>query len=175
MICKHCGKENEDNSKFCQNCGVNLSDSFETKDNNFCPKCGAENDQMSKYCIVCGKALTQTKNHTVYTKDRSTQAKLSLIFGILSAVFGILCCCGVLYIPAILTGIASLILGIMSVKSEKKGNAIAGIVLGIIGILLGLFMLGVIMNEDQILEYIRVNYPELWEEIQETLKEQQIG
>ena len=55
MICKYCGKENNDNNRFCVNCGKELDrDSLLT-----CDVCGKDNPVGSIYCIKCGRLLTQ--------------------------------------------------------------------------------------------------------------------
>lgn len=48
MICKNCGKENEDGLTFCQYCGKRLDGK------KICPNCGAVIDEEAKYCGVCG-------------------------------------------------------------------------------------------------------------------------
>jgi rRNA maturation endonuclease Nob1 len=49
MKCGKCGKEYKDSSKFCQNCGENLSRN--------CLACNAENPLIAKFCESCGAAL----------------------------------------------------------------------------------------------------------------------
>ncbi len=46
MFCKKCGKEIDDNSKFCPNCGANLQDEIEVIDSYSAPK--AKNGSTSK-------------------------------------------------------------------------------------------------------------------------------
>ena len=59
----------------------------------------------------------------------------SMILGIVSIVFG---CCTLLSIPCAIVGI---VLGILGIKSEKRGIAIAGIVLSGIGIIASVLIL----------------------------------
>ena len=52
MICPKCHTPNDDEEKFCKNCGFQLSSS------RICPECGVTNDSNSKYCKECGTVLT---------------------------------------------------------------------------------------------------------------------
>ena len=52
MICPKCHTMNDDNEKFCKNCGFQLNSS------RICPECGKTNDSNSKYCKECGTVLT---------------------------------------------------------------------------------------------------------------------
>lgn len=67
-------------------------------------------------------------------KSKNGMALASMILGIVSVVIG---CC---WFISIACAVVALILGILSVKSEKRGMAIAGIVLGSIGILSGIII-----------------------------------
>src|SRR3954471_14577096 len=50
MQCHCCQAENEDGSRFCENCGARLEAS--------CPGCGAPVSAGKKFCRSCGAALT---------------------------------------------------------------------------------------------------------------------
>lgn len=52
--CPKCGKEYDDNFKFCQKDGMQLSESLET---HCCPKCGKPNELNAKFCSSCGHKL----------------------------------------------------------------------------------------------------------------------
>jgi predicted RNA-binding Zn-ribbon protein involved in translation (DUF1610 family) len=47
--CPNCGLQNSKNSKFCNNCGKNLS--------SVCSKCGTSNPLNSSFCSKCGFSL----------------------------------------------------------------------------------------------------------------------
>lgn len=49
IICPNCNSENEDNMKFCGNCGLKLPDPKKT-----CPKCKTEWPLLQKFCGECG-------------------------------------------------------------------------------------------------------------------------
>ena len=52
MICPKCHTVNDDEEKFCRNCGFQLNSA------RICPECGKTNDSNSKYCKECGTVLT---------------------------------------------------------------------------------------------------------------------
>lgn len=55
--CPNCGKENNDNAKFCIECGASLSDH-----NLRCPRCNAVTNANSKICPKCGYRFTSVSN-----------------------------------------------------------------------------------------------------------------
>ncbi len=70
------------------------------------------------------------------TGDRSNWAIASLVLGLVGlAGFTAPVCC------TVLTSIPAIVLGFMSLKSERKGMAVAGIVLGFIGVLMLVVMI----------------------------------
>ncbi len=52
MKCNRCGKVNDPEASFCEQCGASLQSLT-------CPKCGKENKPDSKFCKHCGQALDQ--------------------------------------------------------------------------------------------------------------------
>lgn len=186
MICKVCGKNNEEDAKYCCVCGAELEENDTLKCSNcgnvnpkgavFCGKCGAkigatqtsedhkdlgtvckicgtENIVGTKFCSVCGSQLTSSygnvstvsyspKTDLMYTENSLADklATTSMILGIISAAVNIFC---VLFVIAILAGIASVILAIIALvkKTSLRGKAIAGLVLGIVGFIIGAMIL----------------------------------
>ena len=51
-VCKNCGKENEEDFKFCAYCGEKLSYLV-------CPKCGEEYNEDYNFCGKCGEKLVE--------------------------------------------------------------------------------------------------------------------
>ncbi|MGK9368369.1 double zinc ribbon domain-containing protein [Melioribacter sp. Ez-97] len=52
MICNNCGLNNNDENKFCTNCGVELEKATVS-----CNMCGADNDSSNTYCVSCGAKI----------------------------------------------------------------------------------------------------------------------
>ena len=60
MNCQKCNFQNEENAKFCKNCGVELSfqQSQPTSATRICPKCNFQNvDDIHHFCGKCGAEL----------------------------------------------------------------------------------------------------------------------
>jgi len=64
IICPDCGNENPLGSKFCINCGTDISqihveETTKQEESSYltCPKCGNRNPLGSKFCIKCGTPL----------------------------------------------------------------------------------------------------------------------
>jgi ribosomal protein L40E len=65
VICPKCGYKNPLGSKFCVNCGTDISqipieEIPEQEESSYvvCPKCGFKNPLGSKFCVNCGSPLT---------------------------------------------------------------------------------------------------------------------
>ena len=50
--CRHCGAENGDQARFCQNCGKNLAPEPQV-----CAACGVGNSSDARFCTGCGARL----------------------------------------------------------------------------------------------------------------------
>ena len=127
-FCTKCGKQNEDNAKFCLNCG----NKFESVNNEF-DEMNIESNEVQ----FNGSSYYSSQQTPVYLNNKkSSLDKVSMIIGIIAICFStVLCCC--FPISYILSPIA-IILGIIYVKKypqEKNGKAIAGIVLGAVALM----------------------------------------
>ena len=69
-----------------------------------------------------------------------SKANVSLILGIVSVVFGIIECFFPFVVVGIITGIIAITFGALSIKTQKE-RSIAGILLGVTGILVALIWL----------------------------------
>jgi DNA-directed RNA polymerase subunit RPC12/RpoP len=65
IVCPKCGFKNPLGSKFCVNCGADISqiplEETATQEGTsyiVCPKCGFKNPLESKFCVKCGAPLT---------------------------------------------------------------------------------------------------------------------
>lgn len=109
-----------------------------------CPKCGKEIEDGAKQCVACG-AQFEIAQPAVQTKEASKvdkkckKAKTSFITAIVGLIIaGIIC-----GTYAFVTGIQAL----KEIKTDKelsgKGMAIAGIVLGLLDVVLSIYSLTV--------------------------------
>lgn len=67
MICPKCHTVNDDEEKYCKNCGFQLNSA------RICPECGKTNDSNSKYCKECGAVLTPVNTFRKQVIDESTK------------------------------------------------------------------------------------------------------
>lgn len=77
--------------------------------------------------------VNQSTN-TIPTNDKKGFSIAALVLGIIALV---LCCIWYVSIPC---GIIALILGIIGLKSSKRGMSIAGIITGVIGMILSIVL-----------------------------------
>lgn len=121
-----------------------------------CNSCGHINAEYSNFCVVCGSNLSYSKANieNELVNDKSGLATASMILGIISAVFGVVCCLGYISVAfSIGCGVMAIIFSIISWKSSKQKYAIAGLVCGICGLILGIITLIIVINGEYIMEY----------------------
>jgi len=133
MFCKNCGKELSAGAEFCENCGMAAGQGM-----NYCANCGAALLPGAFACTQCGTATGNTAG-TTYVQE--PQAKGSNVLAIVSLVCGLvslLCGCGLTFLP----GVAAIVCGGISLgkKQDGKGMAVAGLILGIISVILGIIV-----------------------------------
>jgi thiol-disulfide isomerase/thioredoxin len=112
----------------------------------YCEKCGCKNSENAQFCVGCGNKFNiQAKEIVADNKPTDGKATASLVLGIISLVIP---CLG------IITAIIGLILGIVS--KSKNGVKKAGIIINSIAIVLfiiiGIIILTVIPNIENIIE-----------------------
>jgi hypothetical protein len=111
----------------------------------FCPKCGAQADTGSNYCQKCGAALNQPAGATAPPQNApvmmnqtavktSGMAVGSMVLGIISFFVNPVMICSILAI--IFGGTAMGQINRSNGTLRGKGQATAGMVLGIIGIVI---------------------------------------
>ena len=54
--CPYCGKQNDDESLFCTECGKPISQ------DNVCPHCGASVNDDDSFCQSCGKVINESSD-----------------------------------------------------------------------------------------------------------------
>jgi len=112
-------------SKFCSNCGAEVSDGFA-----FCEKCGTPVDGGAPQ--AAGAPVYNAQQSYAQPQDKNGLA----IGGFVCSLVGFLCCQLVTPVGLILS-----IVGLSKAKKLNgagKGLAIAGIIIGAIGIALGI-------------------------------------
>ena len=74
MICPKCHTVNDDEEKFCRNCGFQLNSA------RICPTCGKTNDSNSKYCKECGTVLTPVNTFRKQVIEENTKKSFFSIY-----------------------------------------------------------------------------------------------
>ena len=72
-ICKKCGKELKDGSKFCDNCGTQIHETI------FCPNCGQENSAELVNCQSCGASLEVAQSITPTPQKKRISKKVIMV------------------------------------------------------------------------------------------------
>jgi hypothetical protein len=103
----------------------------------FCPRCGTHNDDNAWKCIQCGADLHTAYPTTYGAIEKTTSSKA--IWSLVLAIIGPCCCTFIL-------GILAIVLGVSARKEIREnpdrltgdGIALAGIIIGIIDIVIGI-------------------------------------
>lgn len=166
MFCKSCGAENEEGAKFCRSCGLPIVPEEVIRENEEIKQAvdnaesataaqetaqpdmqaepqpqpnGAAENQAGQYQGQPQQGYYQQQYKPSVTKS-APNAVISLILGIVSVV----CCCTCLL--GVGCGIAAICVGVSSKKKENNpGMATAGIVLGIVGIVISVLSVIIFM------------------------------
>lgn len=146
MICKACGTNVEEGTKFCTVCGAPVDNGPEKVDAEIVdePKSSDSFSGFSQDSYSSTQSGSTQYEYSSYDESPVPSSKKG--FAIASLVLGILsmlcCCCG--WIPVIF-GAAALVFGILSLSKGYggKGLAVAGIVCCVIGIIGGVITIAV--------------------------------
>ena len=111
----------------------------------YCTNCGNKLDFEARYCTDCGQAVVQTKKIPdpfdpagSYDVPISKQRQQSL-FGLISFLTAIVSIISPFLIAGAIIGGVAVIIGIYAMVKEKvQGFAIAGFVVGLLGVILNL-------------------------------------
>jgi len=156
MYCRVCGKELPDGAVRCDECGTpvegrcdNSNQTNQTNQNNTYSYGGSDasgensyyQDNRSQYQYQ--QAYSNGYGQPVYehqSDGRKGFAIASLVLGIIGLVGS--CCSMVTFgVLSLLLGVVGLILGILGLKSQSKGIAIAGIVMAGLNLIIGVLLL----------------------------------
>ncbi len=107
MICKYCGSSYEENDKFCPICGRSTT---------------GELEPVAEIPVYQPQVNTQADMQETIKNSKNSIAITSFVLGMLNFV-------GLGFLGV---NLASIILGIFGLKSNRKGFAIAGIIISII-------------------------------------------
>ena len=151
-FCRYCGNKLNDDDRFCTACGGKCEDNSEVKVETVnatieespyveCKICGARVDRGEYSCPVCGAPLSNNtkntntnsgyNNYRPASNEKSKMATAGMILGIIGAC-----------LISLLLSVLGLIFGIIGLtqvnsgKGANKGQALAGIILGAVGIVL---------------------------------------
>lgn len=76
MICKNCNTQVSDGSRFCPNCGVQMSvNEPQSHSHGFCTECGAPLQEGLKFCIQCGAQVAKAPLQPVEPQQPMAQAE----------------------------------------------------------------------------------------------------
>ena len=156
MYCKVCGKELPDGAARCSECGTpvdgadnhsnsnynnnsNQNDTYSYDTANRSEDKGYYQDGSSQYQYQQDYSNSQPV-YEHQSNARKGFAIASLVMGILGLV-GTCCSMMTFGVLNLLLGIVGLIFGILGLKSQSKGIAIAGIVMAALNLIIGILLL----------------------------------
>lgn len=105
--------------------------------NNFCPNCGEKNTTNSKFCPNCGNKFVSNVNNSV---DRNTYSGIAIagfVTGLSSLLINFMGLVGL--VATILSAVGLTKTG--ETKQKGRGMAVAGLILGIISVIYGVFQI----------------------------------
>ncbi|MBQ3473406.1 MAG: zinc ribbon domain-containing protein [Methanobrevibacter sp.] len=95
MICPKCHTLNDDEEKYCRECGFQLNSA------RICPTCGKTNDSNSKYCKECGTVLTPVNTFRKQVIEENTKKSFFSLYKV-----PIICALVILLAIGAVTGMA---------------------------------------------------------------------
>lgn len=138
--CKYCGNKLGDNDRFCTACGGKCEEVVEATVNENpyieCKTCGAKVDRREYSCPVCGAPLTGGGAKPSYNPNATEKSKMATA-GMILGILGVTLISWLLSILGFIFGIIGLS-NVNQGRGYNKGQAVAGIVLGIIGFVLSI-------------------------------------
>ena len=150
MFCVKCGKELEDGTKVCPECGTVL-DSYASGDSTGDSYNYTYSDQGQN-----GSQYSYNGGQEPYQQPAKGNGNGFAIAGFVLSLVSILACC--LYYVAIPCAVLAIIFSVLGRKSAYRGLAIAGIVIGIVGLAITLMLLAFaasLVNSGDYYEYMK--------------------
>ena len=95
MICPKCHTVNDEEEKYCKECGFQLNSA------RICPTCGKTNDSNSKYCKECGTVLTPVNTFRKQVIEENTKKSFFSMYKV-----PIICALAILLAIGAVTGMA---------------------------------------------------------------------
>ncbi len=112
----------------------------------YCEYCGNKIENGAEYCSNCGAKIRhevlsgEVVNNSHINMNQSMSNDNTTVAAFICSLIGLICCCGLVAIPGFILSIISLInMQNGKISSEKKGLAIAALILSILAILCGIF------------------------------------
>lgn len=128
-FCVYCGKELDNNCKFCYNCGAEVG--ITTDSDNINDSTDIKNEVNSEFTV------------SNFNSKTSKYVNTMAIIGLVSSILSYFLCCGLLSLPSLIFSIIGLCKANKN-GGEGRGMSIVGIVLSIIPI--AFFILNILLN-----------------------------
>lgn len=158
VFCTNCGAKILEGTKFCGSCGRAVPAAEQaTPIEKRCVSCGTIIQEGVAFCTNCGTSVQQTNTKANYTAPTNQPqegdknlAPIGLTLGIISVVSGFFCFEDSLvtfffFVPAILTGVASIIISAILIlrlilRNKKAGQSIRMSIVMLVLSILGIFL-----------------------------------
>ncbi|MCL2475370.1 MAG: zinc-ribbon domain-containing protein [Chloroflexi bacterium] len=108
----------------------------------FCPRCGSQNSDSAVFCAYCGTRIDGNDRKEQPIIQESVQKPPGYGVAVASLVFGVI---GLALIGPIFSILAIIFGCVAKNQSFKGGQATAGIVLGIIALVLGAIVIAILL------------------------------
>jgi len=109
----------------------------------YCKNCGSELTENAKFCQYCGTAIANEQPHSVYQSQPTTDTKNDSLpicgLGVAGFIVSIAALLMDILLLASITGTVLSSIALYQIKTQRKGGkglAIAGLVIGIIAVII---------------------------------------
>ena len=131
---------------------------------NYCEHCGGKLNGVVFYCPNCGAPIKEKINENSIKIESNIQSKYdqnkvkdnTTVIAFVCSLIGLLCCCGVAAIPGLILSIISLVnMKDGKISSEKKGLAIAALIISILAVCSGIFSISLPNYNQEIIDNVK--------------------